>query len=263
MSDLRYIKMEALSIPVGQSQTVYCCFCDNDPPYAPSLSLTRVEEGILYNCFRACCSGHGLIGSLPTNMVTKGVQKDFVPRPYTKPSMIADPQRLEDLWGLTPQEVTSHGIRAVFDKYNGEQGYLFPLYTKDGMSFGHTTKILNATMKAKHYLQYDKCMLHYARIPAFHRGTVIIVEDVISSIRVSRFHQGIALLGTALNDKKIKDLIAFGATDVIMALDPDALDKALAFKRKWGIFFNTFRVVSLSADPKDMKHEQLKKELEL
>jgi len=269
INSLQYIKMEALGTPVGQSKTVYCCFCDNDPPYAPSLSLTRIEEGILYNCFRACCSGQGMIGSLPANFGDKGKAQGFTPRPYTKPSMIADPENLKDLWHLTTHEVKNNGIRRTF----GEDGYIFPLFDSFGNNFGHTTKLFKDKeqselgykyTKAQHYLTKETCNLHYAyNTSPINNGWVILVEDVISAIRVSRFRQGVALLGTHLNDKKVQNLLAWGAKNVVIALDPDALGKAIAIKKKYGIFFDTFRVVSLTNDPKDLTHEQLQKELEL
>ena len=150
MNELKHIKMEALGIPIGQSKTVHCCFCDNDPPYAPTLSITRTDDGILYNCFRAACSGSGFIGSLPTSeMVTRGgIGPDpdrFIPRPYTEPTQAANPTDLHERWGLTPEEVANNGI-VELPHSPAEYPYrwLFPLFDEQGYCFGHTTKILNS-----------------------------------------------------------------------------------------------------------------------
>ena len=59
----------------------------------------------------------------------------------------------------------------------------------------------------------------------------------------------------------VKDLLRHGYNNVVLALDPDALFKAIELKKKWGLFFNTFRVASLTKDPKDLPHDTLFEEL--
>ena len=263
MNEIQFIKTEALDLPVDMSKTVHCCFCDNEKPYPPSLSLTRIDDGILYNCFRASCSGQGLIGSLPTDFqVTKGVQKDnFKARPYVMPLYElsqTDKEYLYDRYKLGLVEIDRNSIKSM--RGSSSNDFIFPLYDHTGSFYGHTTKRNDAKLKAIHYLERKTSNLYWpysVRRSPWDRKTVIIVEDVLSAIRVNRFKQGVALLGTSMTKEKVKDLLLAGVENVILALDPDAFVTAQLMQEKWGLFFNTFRVVLLTDDPKDLKHTTL------
>lgn len=254
-----YIKNEALGLEVGASTQVYCPCCDNDPPYPPSLSITRDDNGIIYNCFRAVCSCRGFIGSLPSCIPTdKKLVKRFVPKPYTREATLPNAKiqgLLSRLYGITEEELRDNGI-----KQTGTGGLLMPLYNVEGYPFGHTTKYRGKALKAIHYLTTETSKLHFVN-PRRVGSSAILVEDVLSAIRVHRFAQGVALLGTNLNIAMVKDLLKGGYRDIIVALDPDALHKAIKMRKAFGIFFTTFRIVSLSNDPKDLSDKQLRKEM--
>ncbi len=277
MNELDCIKQAALSLSIGENEKVYCPFCDNIEPYAPSLSVTRIAEGILYHCYRAVCSGQGFIGTLPSNLLKdKNVNltvKLFKPKPYEKETTHVLPVMVEYIgkkYCISCLELERNNIRQTGG--TDEVALVMPLYSREGYEFGHTTKIIhpNGTqLKAIHYLTTDTCKLHYARhYPSgsdlISTGTtVILVEDVLSAIRVSEFRQGVALLGTHLNDAMIQDLLKAGYKNVILALDPDAVGKALKMKEKYSLFFNTWRVPVLTKDPKDLGRGELQKELGL
>jgi hypothetical protein len=51
--------------------------------------------------------------------------------------------------------------------------------------------------------------------------------------------------------------------NVVMALDPDATNKAIEFRDKYSLLFRgNFSVLQLSKDPKDMNRQELKLEIE-
>ena len=259
-SELHFIKQEALTLSVGESTKAYCPFCDNNPNYAPSLSITRGENGILYNCYRDSCSGRGMIGSIRNNTVC-GTVPSFTPNPYTGYSRTPDKVDLAQLlnkYEITEKEVANHGIKSI------EGGWLTPIYSSGGYMFGYTTKYFKSKLKAIHYLEEETCGLHYViQTEALWTKPAILVEDTISGIRVGRFAHAIVLLGTVLNDKRVRDILNHYYADIVVALDPDAIDTAIRMKNKYSLFFNTFRIAVLSKDPKDLSHEQLKKELDL
>ena len=82
MNEIQFIKNEAISLSVGDTAQVDCCFCDKQN----KLSITRIDEGILYNCWSASCSGKGFIGSLPSCLMEKVSKKVFVPKMYNRPT---------------------------------------------------------------------------------------------------------------------------------------------------------------------------------
>ena len=124
--------------------------------------------------------------------------------------------------------------------------------------------MFNSTKKAKHYIDRDVASrLSWCKIQVAVKDhtTVILTEDVLSAIRCNRILRSCALLGTNISDNMVRDLLRHGYKNVWLALDPDALFKPIELKKKWGLFFNTFRVISLTKDPKDLSHDKLLEEL--
>ena len=65
MSTRDKIKLLAIGLPVGCSIQEICPVCNGGMNKDKSLSITRTTEGLLYNCFRAKCSGcRGFVSSL-------------------------------------------------------------------------------------------------------------------------------------------------------------------------------------------------------
>lgn len=265
MNELSQLKSDAVSLAVGESETVYCPFCDNEKPYPPSMSLTRTETGILYNCYRASCSGRGHIGSLPSNMIETKVKPEFTPNSLTDPTGQLSNEieaHLVSKYNLTVSEMHNHN----FKELTLRSGIVMPLYTQSGSKWGNTVKLFNTKSKAKHYIDVDvPSRLAWCKLSSSvdEHTTVILTEDVLSAVRCSRFYRSCALLGTNLTSEMIKDLLSAGYVHVILALDPDALSKAVKLQQQSALFFSTFRIASLSADPKDLEHDKLEEELDL
>ena len=66
----------------------------------------------------------------------------------------------------------------------------------------------------------------------------------------------VALMGTALNAEKVAE-IQSQHSRVIIALDADATRVAFQHARRWASAFESFRVVILQKDIKDMSQEEL------
>lgn len=256
MSEIQYIKNEAISLGVGETATVECCFCGK-----PKLSITRKDDAILYNCWSASCPNKGVIGSMPSELITRGANK-FKSRPYRAPTHTLDYERYEILhkrYWITRSTALLNSIRSISDG-----GILMPLFDGRGDTYGNTTKYWNRGKKAMHWIERESPMNHYA-YPRKNRQTAVLVEDALSAMRVSQdceHWQGIALLGTDLNDGKIKDILSNGYNSVIIALDPDAHAKGIKYVQRYQLFFNRFEAVCLPADPKDLYPTALKEMLQ-
>lgn len=260
------IKDEALDLDVDESKVMYCPFCDNAPPYQPSMSITRVDSGILYHCFRAGCGESGHLGSIPSSMMKKEKVEDFTSKPFTHPTRnltVEEMQFLSGKYDLTVEEIEDNEIKWMRDK----KGICMPLYTRSGSKFGYCTKYWETQQyKSILYKQANYPNLHWAyagNMDPYGWGTLVLVEDIISAIRVSRFAQGVALLGTDIDSDKALALSEASPHHVIYALDPDATGKAAMLQREFNLFFKSSRVAALSCDPKDMDHDQLQQELDL
>ncbi len=260
MKDLDYIKMEALSLPEGETTTVTCCFCGKDK----KLSITRKEDGIVYNCWSASCSGKGFIGSYGATHADR-VKPIFKPSKYPLATELLTEEmydHLADTYGLNGRTLRINGIRQA--KWINE--LLIPLFDRIGARYGQTTKNLDRRHKKSiHYIERPEPMLHYTNfnLPSTCQG-VVLVEDCLSAMRVTQLDKGwrgVALLGTILNRDKVRNLKKGGNNDIIIALDPDATNAAWKLQRKYGLFFDTCKVAVMSADPKDSSDNVLEKEL--
>jgi hypothetical protein len=86
------------------------------------------------------------------------------------------------------------------------------------------------------------------------------VEDIPSAIKTVPFANGAvaaALLGTTITDSSSHGLSKnFRKVDI--ALDADATEKAIGYKKKYGLMFDEFNVIKLERDIKDMAPDAIK-----
>ena len=88
------------------------------------------------------------------------------------------------------------------------------------------------------------------------QAQVVLVEDVLSTLRLQYEEvRGVALLGTTLNQAKVREIGREGYANVIIALDADATDKAFEMAQRWCLAFEHCRVAVLDQDIKDLPLE--------
>lgn len=263
-----YIKTEAMGLPVEDNILTHCCFCDNAPPWPPSLSITRTESGLLYHCFRQGCGAAGHYGSLPSGLTDNKIKQRFIKKELILATRDLTPEELHTLsieYDLTVEEIQRNGIKWL----TGKEGIAMPIYSESGMMIGHNIKyFLKSKFKSFLFMTEQQPALHFpciSNMTEYRPSTLIVVEDILSAIRVSRFGQGVALLGTDLNVEKLKILLTgrIAFSTFVLALDPDALGKAVNLTKEFKLFMPQMKIASLSADPKDLSHEDLRKELNL
>ena len=256
------LKSSSLNYDVDESGLSICPFCNAD--HETSLSITRTDQGFLYNCFRASCGAKGFISSMvgPVPPETKDVKfKKFKPRAFTG-ELENLPERvitmMLDNYELTEEELHEQGIKFC----RAENRIYMPVFTYTGEQFGGVSKSLTPGVrrfKTINYFDRESSRLSYPRRGVSGESPIVIVEDILSAIKCSRHTRSVALLGHTISIPQIKELR--NQTDsIILMLDADVIHKALSLKKKFGFYFRNFSVVYLSngLDPKDMKDEELK-----
>jgi len=91
------------------------------------------------------------------------------------------------------------------------------------------------------------------------RGPVVLVEDFISAIKVSKAYMVVCLFGTHLNKKKLQELITSPhATEYLIWLDPDSpgVKAAKELKTRLSAWKRTSIVYS-KKDPKEYTTEEI------
>ena len=249
---------EALDLAVGESRYSYCPFCEAS--HENKLSVSRTEEGLLYNCYRGSCGARGFISSLPgtTQLELSRPKKKFKAKEFKYGLVDLPKWVVEDLlnkYELTEEELNEQGF-----KYVPKQDRLYsPLFDRNGQEYGGQTKLYGGGAvgpKTIIYRARETTGLHYVNCKGRRGEAICLVEDVLSAVKVSRYARGVALLGTGLREEQIAELREETDTLILM-LDPDMYQKMIGYKKKYSFYFRNFSMIMLSYDPKDTKHSEL------
>lgn len=248
------LELDAQALEPGQSVRMACPFCGGGPDRAKTLSLTHAEDGtLLYHCYRAGCGAGGRLGKgglVRTRQPT--------PRPSRiKPSIedrLREVQGVGVVWGMGAFTLNEMGVR-----WDDEtQRFALPMFGPTGLLRGRVLRVPPGDSRWPKVLT-----LPYMDVPvlAWNRARgeqVIVVEDIPSSL-VLEIHgyRAVALNGTHMTEEAIEELDQH-ATDVVWALDRDAVAKAMRLNASTRMYFGQTAVLVLERDVKDMDYEEVR-----
>jgi len=266
-SEKATIQQNTAGIGVSQTVNVVCPCCQTDwkEQHRPSnwkpersMAITKERLGILYHCFRATCRrGSGFIPSLSINEPV--ARKEFTAHEYQdslRPLSEGERRSLEESFEITEADVLAQGVR-----YNDNRSsYIFPIRDIRGYDVGLVDRDLSGTrdLKAISYWFNDVPKLHFILGPEGKGDKCIVVEDIPSAIKASKYMTAVALLGSHINDLQAAHLARLFST-VILALDNDAFLKAIKLMNKYTFYFKEFKLLRLQEDIKNMKYTELDK----
>lgn len=242
------IKNEANDLFIDESKSVICPFCNAS--HERSFSLSRVKDGILYNCFRAKCGKHGFIPESGIRSYSKEDSTKEEPKYVIKFNMetMQVLQDYENRYGLSKQ---------ILSKYIAGTGYIlntmylfFYVFNERGTRLGnkYVCKRIKGRGPKNYNLNLDDPKIYFPIV--LNKGPILVVEDVLSCIKANQYVPCIALLGTNLSRDKISILSKL-TKNLIIGLDRDATTKSFDYKNKYSVFFNTLDILILNKDIKD------------
>tara|TARA_R100001591_G_C4346644_1_gene182111 strand:+ start:466 stop:1233 length:768 start_codon:yes stop_codon:yes gene_type:complete len=245
--------LEELDLEEGKTLTTDCPVCKGKKKF----TATRVDDVILYNCFRNSCTVRGVkkvartVESIRKKMngqsVVKKVVEFEVPEYFSNDLTECDEFIMR--WNL-------FSIRLFHDVKNDR--VVFPMMLK-GKIIDAIGRSLNPDSFPKWY-KYGNSMSYYAyRGDGVDRNVAVVVEDVISAIAVGSYFPviGFSLLGTALQQEHLYVLSNFDR--VVVALDPDASKKSLEHAKELSNYVSDVKVLKLTDDLKYKNLEDFKK----
>lgn len=230
-----------MNIPIGHTKRMNCPTCNGYNTF----TVTNNMGSLMWNCYKASCATSG--GSrvrLTVDDIRMGFsgaeafasQETFTMPEYIVPANFDVAEWAMELYGLDVDKV---GI--MYDVK--EHRAVFPIV--------HDNKVVDATGRAlgkrlPKWKRYGKSGLPYS----YGCGKVaVVVEDCVSAAVVGNdVWQGVAVLGTSLQESHKKYLAQFSTA--IIALDPDALPKTLAIAKELRGHVNDVRVLRLTDDLK-------------
>lgn len=252
------IVLLAAAIGVGESNRVLCPACDGGSTHEASLSITREESGALvWQCFRASCELRGTTdrtGSLiqrPTQELKKP-RAVFAGR--TQALSKGQLDRIQELWGITDPEhwywTNDYGGRVAMSIRS-------PKYLHRGWLLRDIRG--TAKVKALTYTEPNEEGLSWYKTSP--NAPTVLVEDIPSSVRVSRYMNAVALLGTGIGVDRAIEIGEYSTKPVILALDQDATSLAFKWANRWGLLWGDVIVLPLSKDFKNMTEDELRSTL--
>ena len=243
-----YEHISELDIGIGESKRINCPNCNGYKTF----TVTNNMGKLLWNCYKSSCkiSGSKRVRLSVDDIRNKNIEDtasiDFELPIYVLP-------RRDNLymnrwcarWGLDPDE-----LELLYDVK--EDRVVFPVV--------HDGNIVDATGRAlgtrfPKWKRYGNFPLPYT----FGSGDVaVVVEDCVSAAVVGRdVCVGVAVLGTSLAPYHVEYLAQFST--IIIALDPDALPKTLAFAKELRGHVQNVKVLKLTDDLKYRNETDLEK----
>lgn len=272
------ISMAATGLKVGErTRDVLCPFCDGGQSKEKSFSIFKAgPDEIKYRCWRLTCNKKGIVTS--TGEFFKG-EPDAL-KLITSESGISTAvgharRYFSGVLGTIKESgyelflakfgLTANDLKAgrVFHEPRTDR-YIFPVESPRGGLRGYTLRTFDEKSnfpKWDHYpnLEADTWMGWYVR-PNVMMNPVVIVEDPISALKVSRHFVCGYLMGTELSLVKLTEILKFaGGVRVRLALDGDAYNKSIEIIKKWSFFINdSVDCVRLEKDLKYSSDREIK-----
>lgn len=253
----RDIKLIGEGLHIGETIREVCPTCGGGSSREKSLVVTRDDSGtLLWICHRASCSTKGNNSSqnypiLSTNpQPTKKARKKFTGT--TVPLREKHLEIIYKRWGIhEPQHwywTPSHGGRVAMSIRS-------PKYTHRGWVL---RDIMNRSpIKTLTYVDDGEEGISWYREHL--TADTVVVEDIPSAVRASRYVNAVALLGTGVGLTRAQEIAEYSTGRVTIALDQDATSQAFKLARRYAGLWGDVGVLMLEKDIKDMKEEEVKK----
>ncbi len=238
--------VESLTLEYGESLTLNCPECGGYKKF----SVSNLDGTLVYNCYRNSCKVKGAIKTphilqrMANDIVDRMVEDFVLPEYITKDISNASMKRFINRWEL-------QNVALYYDVK--DRRAVFPIYEKSRM-VGAIGRSLHDNFPK--WLRYDKSANYYHYRIGEDISVGVVVEDVISAtVLATEIPKvtGIAILGTSLNDKH-KDYLK-GFKTIVVALDPDAASKTVAYTKELKSYCSNSNVVACRIED-DLKYKR-------
>lgn len=269
MTPEQKLEQQARRSEVGVQHHISCPWCElrkGETNLEPKLYFIRQDGLIKYNCFSASCPARGYLADADSYGRKSG-RSEFKPQEWlgnTYPATEELKKYLEQ-YGLNHIDIAVNGIKST--SYKKQPYMILPITNWIGGTVGEYLKNLGqvdkVTPKNLVFRREDSPLLYF---PALSRqpkeddlqGTVVLVEDPISAIHVSKVATAAALLGTQMRIDDVFYLKSSRLRRSILFLDPDATKKAFEIQGKYGHLMDIEVLPSPKGyDPKDLDKSDL------
>ena len=227
-----------LNIGIGESKRLNCPACNGYKTF----TVTNNMGQMLWNCYKSSCQLSGSkrmpLSANDIKMHTQVTERNS--EPFVMPEYIV-PYDRENYYDI-PSDRLMYDVK--------EHRVVFPVV--------HEGRVVDANGRSlgkriPKWKRYGKSDLPFV---AGHGKVAVVVEDCVSaSVLDGEVYVGVAVLGTSLSESHKKYLSRFSTA--IIALDPDALPKTMAFAKELRAYVNDVKVLRLEDDLKYKKRNDI------
>jgi hypothetical protein len=242
-----YNYVSDLQLSVGESKRLNCPNCNGYKTF----SATNNMGQLLWNCYKVSCTISGsarihlsvddIRDAIDPSVIDDGMSDftlpDYVVQHNNRPSVLS--------W-CNKWNIDINNIEVFYDVK--EDRVVFPVIHNDKMVDATGRSLGKRLPKWKRYGKNNLPFVHG------HGNVAVVVEDCVSAIAVgSEVYAGVAVLGTSLAESHKRYLSQFSTA--IIALDPDAVPKTLAFAKELRGYVNDVKVLRVTDDLKYRRKE--------
>ena len=158
-------------------------------------------------------------------------------------------------YGISEVETRKHGI--------GYSSFLnrviIPCSGRDGRLLGYQARRLQYSDGPKYWTKRDEQKSQLYKFITNNKSDVLVIcEDVMSAIKLSRYYNALAILGTQINPEALNIAIKF--KEVIIYLDNDnaqVCQLQSRIKRRLEMLVPDVKLIKLDKDPKALTDQEL------
>lgn len=263
------IEAEYSELGEGESRSGQVCpACKGGSSEETSLSVSRRDGLLLFNCFRSSCGFRGAIG-ISTAGGEKSSKSSSVRSRTCIPSMQLDQataKLLASKYGISRETIRVAGLRWTGEgTSNYARRVSFPIFGPDSRERGTSYRSYEGKQPKAliRFTSDDAVALSWYKFQRTSR-LLVLVEDQVSAMKIAPFYHSAALLGTNLAENKVDEILAQNPKydRIYLSLDSDAVYEAIKTQLYWRSRVPNLLVLGIQKDIKNMNDTEFKEYLE-
>lgn len=156
-------------------------------------------------------------------------------------------------YGITDQEIRDHSILWS----QSQEQLIFPIFNDDIFTIAWHAR--NFKPNGKKYLTYGKMdsILHILGLTKHQNTDIIIVEDMVSAIKVSRHYRSMPLFGSGCSKDKLSRVCRYSG-HIRFWLDRDKLNQSIMLSKLAAQLGVRSSIIYTELDPKEHSDEAIR-----
>lgn len=228
--------------PVGENVRMDCPNCGGRSTF----TINNIGGTVFWNCYRASCGVRGGRNvDVSTSDILKMQQKERERQNFTLPATIVPARDVVYEWAKK-YGLDADALDLMYDV--ADPRVVFPIHDHNSVM----VDAIGRALRDNSYVKWKRYGNHTSPYTCGDGQVAVVVEDATSAA-VAGTHvecaTGVALLGTSLTNACKNYIINHKFAGVIVALDPDAIQKTLVMHKELTTYVHT-QVLSLRDDLK-------------